>query len=64
MSAIHCKILDGRAIVRLSDCHGSIKWHNSINKPLEVKEMLSKLRNSIEELKQFEAHLVNLYLTL
>jgi hypothetical protein len=64
MSAIHCKIQDDRAIVRLSDCHGSIKWHNSINEPLEVKEMLSKLRNAMAELKQFEAHLVDLYLTL
>lgn len=37
MSAVHTKILtDGIAVIRISDCHGSIRWHNDMNKKEEV----------------------------
>lgn len=57
MSAIHCKIQDDRAIVRLSDCHGSIKWHNDINDPAEVSEMINKLSNAAHEIIEFLEYL-------
>lgn len=54
MSAIHTKILeDGIAVVRMSDCHGSIKWHNNMNDQKEVDEFLEKLDTSIAHLKEF-----------
>ncbi|WP_162143865.1 hypothetical protein [Chryseobacterium daeguense] len=63
MSAIHCKIYeDGKAIARLSDCHGSIRWHNQINNPEGKKEMIEKLGNAITELQNFKTHLENVNL--
>ncbi|WP_390450890.1 hypothetical protein [Chryseobacterium sp. Alg-005] len=60
MSAIHCKIYDdGKAIVRLSDCHGSIRWHNQITDLKERKEFLEKLGNSITELQNLKNHIEN-----
>lgn len=54
MSAIHTKIYeDGTAIIRLSDCHGSIRWHNNMNNQSEVKEMLEKLDSAAEAIKIF-----------
>lgn len=54
MSAIHTKILeDGIAVVRMSDCHGSIKWHNNMNEQKEVDEMLEKLDTAITHLQSF-----------
>jgi len=53
MSAIHCKIQEGRAIVRLSDCHGSIKLHNAIDSPEEKNEMIIKLASLINQLSDF-----------
>ena len=48
MSAIHTKILsDGIAVVRISDCHGSIKWWNDLNKKEEVSEMLVKIDTAL-----------------
>lgn len=46
MSAIHTKIYkDGTAIIRLSDCYGSIKIWNDLNTQSQIKEMLSKIDN-------------------
>ncbi|ROI03691.1 hypothetical protein EGI16_10790 [Chryseobacterium sp. G0240] len=60
MSAIHCKIYtDGKAIARLSDCHGSIRWHNQITNPHEKEEMIEKLDNVINELKTFKNYIQN-----
>lgn len=60
MSAIHCKIYDdGKAIARLSDCHGSIRWHNQINDPEERKEFIEKLDKTINELLKFRNHIEN-----
>lgn len=54
MSAIHTKILsDGTAVVRLSDCHGSIKWHNSMNDRKEIIEFLEKIDTTIRHLQEF-----------
>lgn len=54
MSAVHCKIYeDGRAIARLSDCHGSIRWWNDLNNLEEVRELVEKLDNAIVELQAF-----------
>lgn len=60
MSAIHCKIYDdGKAIARLSDCHGSIRWHNQLTDPEQRKEFLEKLGNTITELESFKKHIEN-----
>ncbi|MEE6129126.1 hypothetical protein V2E39_17125 [Chryseobacterium arthrosphaerae] len=60
MSAVHCKIMpDGRAVARLSDCHGSIRWHNQITDPEGRKELIEKLGNAISELENFKKHLEN-----
>lgn len=59
MSAIHTKLYkDGTAIARLSDCNGSIRWHNNMNDQAEVQEMLTKLTNSIDVLTEFRDHLI------
>jgi len=53
MSAIHTKILsDGIAVVRISDCHGSIKWWNDLNIKEEVSEMLCKIDTAIAMLSE------------
>lgn len=55
MSAVHTKIYpDGTAVARLSDCHGSIKWHNNLNDPKEVKELIEKLSTARKHLEAFE----------
>jgi len=60
MSAIHCKVYkDGKAIARLSDCHGSIRWHNQITDPEGKQEMIEKLDNTINELTKFRNHIEN-----
>lgn len=60
MSAIHCKIYnDGKAIVRLSDCHGSIRWHNQIDVLEQKAELIEKLDNTINELLKFRNHIEN-----
>jgi hypothetical protein len=56
MSAIHCKIVsdnisDKRAVIRISDCHNSIKLHNDLNKPEEVQEFIEKINVMRKELK-------------
>jgi hypothetical protein len=54
MSAIHAKLYeDGTAVLRISDCHGSIKWHNNINFQPEVKEFLEKIDNAIAVMSRF-----------
>jgi hypothetical protein len=59
MSAIHTKIYpDGRAVARLSDCHNSIRWWNDMNKPEEVKEMVTKLDTVINVLQMFRSEVV------
>ncbi len=60
MSAIHCKIYnDGKAIIRLSDCHNSIRWHNDILKPEELEEMIEKLTNANAVIQSFISELKN-----
>lgn len=55
MSAIHTKIYeDGTAIIRLSDCNGSIRWHNNLNDQNEVAEMLCKLTNAMQVMLEFK----------
>lgn len=54
MSAIHTKILpEGTAVIRLSDCHCSIKWHNSMNDRKEILEFLEKIDTVIGHLQEF-----------
>ena len=54
MSAIHTKILeDGIAVVRLSDCHGSIKWHNDMNDKKEIIEFMEKIDTVVAHLTKF-----------
>jgi hypothetical protein len=54
MSAIHTKIYkDGTAIIRISDCHNSIKiWNNTGDKE-EVKEFVDKINTMINSLNDF-----------
>lgn len=55
MSAVHTKIYsDGTAIVRISDCHNSIKIWNDLNNREEVLEMAEKVAQLIEVLSLFE----------
>jgi hypothetical protein len=59
MSAIHCKIVsdntsDKRAVIRISDCHNSIKLHNDLNKPEEVQEFIEKIDVIRKELKHMK----------
>lgn len=55
MAAVQTKIHeDGRAVLRISDCHQSIKIWNNINNENERDDMiekLSRLQTAIEELK-------------
>lgn len=54
MSAIHTKILeDGTAVVRLSDCHGSIKWHNDMNEKSQIIEFIEKIDTVVAHLQEF-----------
>lgn len=56
MSAIHTKIYsDGIAIIRISDCHNSIKVWNDLNNLNEVEEMLNKIDTLSSMLKDFRA---------
>lgn len=55
MSAIHTKIYeDGTAIIRISDCNGSIRWHNNLNNQQEVAEMICKLTNAMQVIQEFK----------
>lgn len=59
MSAVHTKIYkDGTAIVRISDCHNSIKIWNDLNDREEVVEMAEKVTQLIEVLSQFEKEII------
>lgn len=54
MSAIFTKIYeDGTAIIRISDCHQSIKLWNNLNNRSEVLEMLQKIETLQEMLSEF-----------
>ena len=62
MSAVHTKIYsDGTAIVRISDCHQSIKIWNNLNDRHEVLEMAEKLTQLIDVLSQFEKEIITRY---
>jgi Ca2+-binding EF-hand superfamily protein len=55
MSAIHCKIYeDGKGIIRISDCHNSIRLWNFVNTQEGAKEMLEKIYMLKRELIAFE----------
>jgi len=54
LSAVHTKIYkDGIGIVRISDCHNSIKLWNDLNDENQVKEMLTKIENLQTILTEF-----------
>lgn len=54
MSAIHTKIYeDGTAIIRISDCHGSIRIWNDLNDKGGIDEMLIKIGTLLKTLAAF-----------
>lgn len=58
MSAIHCKIYDdGKAIIRISDCHNSMRLWNFITEQEGKKEMLDKIYMLKQELIAFETQI-------
>lgn len=58
MSAIHCKVKDNRAIIRISDCNNSIRLHNDITNALELQEMIEKITVLKKELTKFKDYLI------
>lgn len=60
MSAIHTKIYkDGNAIIRISDCHNSIKIWNNIGDKEEVLEVVDKINTLINSLNDFRNEIMN-----
>lgn len=60
MSAIHSKIYpDGIAIIRISDCHNSIKIWNNIGDKEEVKEFVEKINTMINSLNHFRNEVID-----
>lgn len=60
MSAMHTKIYDdGIAIIRISDCHNSIKIWNNINKPGEIKELIRKIDVMVKLASDFKTELIS-----
>ena len=54
MAAIFTKIhKDGTAIIRISDCHNSIKLWNDLNDENQVHEMLQKANMLISMIVEF-----------
>lgn len=54
MAAIFTKIHeDGIAVIRISDCHNSIKIWNDLNDQKQVYEMLQKVNVLIAKLMEF-----------
>lgn len=60
-SMIHTKLYpDGRAMVRISDCNGSIRlWNPFINDPIGQKEMFEKIDTLINHLTNYKQQLEN-----
>ncbi len=59
MSAIHTKIYpDGTGIIRISNCHNSIKIWNNIGDKEEVKEFVDKINIMINSLNDFRNELM------
>lgn len=59
MSAIHTKIYpDGTGIIRISDCHNSIKIWNNTGDKKEVKEFVDKINTIINSLNDFRNELM------
>lgn len=62
MSAVHTKIYsDGTAILRISDCHNSIKIWNDLNDRNEVEEMAEKLDTLLRVLEDFQKEIIVRY---
>jgi hypothetical protein len=60
MSAIHTKIYpDGTGIIRISDCHNSIKIWNDIGDKKEVVEFVDKINTMINSLNDFRNELMS-----
>jgi hypothetical protein len=54
MAAIFTKVhADGTAVIRISDCHNSIKLWNDLNDDKQVIEMLQKCNTIISKLEDF-----------
>ena len=61
MSAIHCKIVESdTGVIRLSDCHGSIKWHNKLSDFEGKREFIEKIDTVINELTKFKDYVIEL----
>lgn len=62
MSAIHCKIHnDDKAIIRVSDCHNSIRLWNEINTPEGRAEMMQKIDTMMQELNAIRTYIQAIY---
>lgn len=55
MAAVHCKIKkNGEASIRISDCNHSIKIWNDMNSQEEALEMIEKINNLIDNLRELK----------